>query len=61
MALCMPSVLPADQLDGDFTQATTREGSQIAHDISSYSFVALAKAGRELLAARQRLTVDFNL
>lgn len=44
---------PADQLDGDFTSATTREGSQIAHDISSYSFVALAKAGRELLAARQ--------
>ena len=44
---------PADQLDGDFTNVTTREGSQIAHDISSYSFVALAKAGRELLAARQ--------
>ncbi|WP_066803043.1 enoyl-ACP reductase FabI [Moraxella oblonga] len=44
---------PADQLDGDFTSATTREGSAIAHDISSYSFVALAKAGRELLAKRQ--------
>lgn len=44
---------PADQLDGDFTNATTREGSQIAHDVSSYSFVALAKAGRELLAARK--------
>ena len=44
---------PADQLDGDFTTATTREGSSIAHDISAYSFVALAKAGRELLAARQ--------
>lgn len=44
---------PADQLDGDFTNATTREGSQIAHDISSYSFVALAKASRELLAVRQ--------
>lgn len=43
---------PMDQLDGDFTNATTREGSQIAHDISSYSFVALAKAGRELLAKR---------
>ena len=43
---------PMDQLDGDFTNATTREGSQIAHDISSYSFVALAKAGRELLAMR---------
>ena len=44
---------PADQLDGDFTAATTREGSQIAHDISSYSFVALAKASRDLLAKRQ--------
>lgn len=44
---------PADQLDGDFTHATTREGSAIAHDVSSYSFVALAKAGRELLAKRQ--------
>jgi enoyl-[acyl-carrier protein] reductase I len=43
---------PMDQLDGDFVNATTREGSQIAHDISSYSFVALAKAARELLAMR---------
>ena len=53
MASCTIGFAPADQLDGDFTNATTREGSQIAHDISSYSFVALAKAGRELLAARQ--------
>ncbi len=44
---------PADQLDGDFTSATTREGSQIAHDISAYSFVALAKSFRPLLAKRQ--------
>ena len=44
---------PADQLDGDFTNVTTREGFAIAHDISSYSFVALAKASRELLAKRQ--------
>lgn len=44
---------PADQLDGDFTHVTTREGFAIAHDISSYSFVALAKASRELLAKRQ--------
>lgn len=44
---------PADQLNGDFTSVTTREGSSIAHDVSSYSFVALAKAGRKLLAARQ--------
>lgn len=44
---------PVEQLNGDFTEVTTREGSQIAHDISSYSFVALAKASRELLAMRQ--------
>ena len=43
---------PAEQLDGDFTDVTTREGFAIAHDISSYSFVALAKASRELLAKR---------
>ena len=44
---------PADQLDGDFTNVTTREGFAIAHDISAYSFVALAKASRELLAKRK--------
>lgn len=44
---------PAEQLDGDFTDVTTREGFAIAHDISSYSFIALAKASRELLAKRQ--------
>lgn len=43
---------PGDQLDGDFTEVTTREGFRIAHDISAYSFVALAKAGRELMKGR---------
>ena len=43
---------PGDQLDGDFTEGTTREGFKIAHDISAYSFVALAKAGREALKKR---------
>ncbi len=40
---------PTDQLEGDFTEVTTREGFQIAHDISSYSFTALAKAALPLL------------
>lgn len=44
---------PADQLDGDFTDVTTRDGFAIAHDISAYSFIALAKASRALLAKRQ--------
>jgi len=43
---------PGDQLDGDFTEVTTREGFRIAHDISAYSFVALARAGRELMQGR---------
>ncbi len=44
---------PADQLEGDFTTVTNREGFRIAHDISAYSFVAMARAARPLLAARQ--------
>lgn len=44
---------PAEQLDGDFADVTTREGFAIAHDISSYSLIALAKASRELLVKRQ--------
>ncbi|SEL37632.1 Enoyl-[acyl-carrier-protein] reductase [NADH] [Atopomonas hussainii] len=43
---------PGDQLDGDFTDVTTREGFKIAHDISAYSFVALARAGRKMMAGR---------
>jgi len=40
---------PADQLDGNFVDVTTREGFRIAHDISSYSFTALAKAAKPML------------
>ncbi len=43
---------PAHELDGDYVDVTTREGFQIAHDISSYSFVALAKASRSLMKGR---------
>jgi enoyl-[acyl-carrier protein] reductase I len=37
---------PREQLAGGYLDAVTREGFQIAHDISSYSFAALAKYGR---------------
>ncbi|NCA87503.1 MAG: enoyl-ACP reductase [Gammaproteobacteria bacterium] len=43
---------PREQLEGDYVDAVTREGFAIAHDISSYSFAALAKAGREMMAGR---------
>ena len=43
---------PRDQITGSFADVTTREGFQIAHDISAYSLIALAKAGRKMMEAR---------
>jgi len=43
---------PADQLDGDYLDCVTRDGFRVAHDISSYSFAALAKAGRPMMQGR---------
>ncbi|WP_404362419.1 enoyl-ACP reductase [Marinobacter sp.] len=40
---------PAHELNGNYVEVTTREGFRTAHEISSYSFVALAKAGRSML------------
>jgi enoyl-[acyl-carrier protein] reductase I len=40
---------PADQLKGRYLDCVTREGFRISHDISSYSFAALAKAARPML------------
>jgi enoyl-[acyl-carrier protein] reductase I len=43
---------PRDQIEGEFADVVTREGFRIAHDISSYSFAALARAGRPLMEGR---------
>ena len=40
---------PSDQLEGNFVDVTSREGFKVAHDISSYSFTALAKAAKPML------------
>lgn len=40
---------PREALDGNYLYTVTRENFQIAHDISSYSFAALAKAARPYL------------
>ena len=40
---------PANELEGNFVDAATREGFQIAHDISSYSFTAMAKGAKPML------------
>ena len=44
---------PRDQLAGTFVESVTREGFQIAHDISSYSLAGLAKATLPLMKDRQ--------
>lgn len=44
---------PREELQGDYLAATTREGFKIAHETSAYSFVALAKATRDMLEQRQ--------
>jgi enoyl-[acyl-carrier protein] reductase I len=41
-----------EQLEGSYADAVTREGFAMAHDISAYSFAALAKAGREMMQGR---------
>ena len=43
---------PREELDGDFLDVTSREGFKIAHDISSYSFIALAKGAKEMMSGR---------
>ncbi|KTD48609.1 enoyl reductase [Legionella rubrilucens] len=40
---------PADQISGDFVESVNREGFRIAHDISAYSLVALAKAALPIM------------
>ncbi len=44
--------VPKTALDGDYLEAVTRENFRIAHDISSYSFAALAKAALPMMQGR---------
>lgn len=44
---------PADQISGDFVESVHREGFRIAHDISAYSLVALAKAAQPMMQDTQ--------
>lgn len=44
--------VPKEALAGDYLDSVTREYFRIAHDISSYSFAALAKAARPMMQGR---------
>jgi enoyl-[acyl-carrier protein] reductase I len=43
---------PREAIAGDFADGASREGFRIAHDISAYSFAALAKAALPLMHQR---------
>jgi enoyl-[acyl-carrier protein] reductase I len=43
---------PRESIDGEFLEGLNRENFRIAHDISSYSLAALAKAGRPMMKGR---------
>ena len=44
---------PREQLEGSYLDAVTREGFRVAHEISSYSFSAMANAARPMMRGRQ--------
>jgi enoyl-[acyl-carrier protein] reductase I len=43
---------PREAMTGGFVEATTREAFRVAHDVSSYSLTALARAGMPMMAGR---------
>jgi enoyl-[acyl-carrier protein] reductase I len=47
------AVAPGEALKGSFVDNTSRDAFRIAHDVSSYSFTALARAAHPLMAGRQ--------
>jgi len=53
---------PRDQLEGGFAEAVTREGFQIAHDISAYSLAGLTKAALPMMQGREAaiLALTYN-
>jgi enoyl-[acyl-carrier protein] reductase I len=44
---------PREELAGSYLDVATREGFRTAHEISSYSLTALAKAGRRMMQGRK--------
>ena len=43
---------PRESLEGNFLDSLSREAFRVAHDVSSYSFPALAKAARPMMQGR---------
>ena len=51
---------PREALSGDYLDAISRNAFAVAHDVSSYSFAALAKGARPLLTGRNASLVTLT-
>ncbi len=51
---------PREALTGNFIDATTREGFRVAHDVSSYSLTALARASQPFMHGRAGAIVTLS-
>jgi len=51
---------PREELEGAYLDNATREGFKMAHDISSYSFSALAQAGRSMMQDRNAALLSMS-
>jgi enoyl-[acyl-carrier protein] reductase I len=51
---------PREALGGDYLETISRDAFAVAHDISSYSFAALAKGARPLMAGRSGSLVTLS-
>lgn len=52
---------PMDHLTGKYIDTVTREGFKVAHEISSYSLTALAKAARPMMQQAQDFSAILTL
>lgn len=51
---------PADQLEGDYLDALSRDGFNMAHEISSYTLGALTKAAYPMMKGRKGAVVTLS-
>src|SRR5215813_12709771 len=51
---------PREAIAGDFLEGLSREGFRIAHDVSAYSFAALAKAALPMMQGRRGALVTLS-
>ncbi|MCP1727077.1 enoyl-[acyl-carrier protein] reductase I [Natronospira proteinivora] len=51
---------PRESLQGGYLESVTREAFAISHDISAYSFAALAKAARPMMEGRQGALITMS-